>query len=129
VDRNDARFAADVLERRLSGDREAIALLAATEAVRIMAAAVVLKRAAADCLEAQHAALELEAVIRLGGAVCDVECDAGIKKIVDSLRRLADEEPSEPAPCNRFERRRASKVHLTRSQRLRGIRPRDMAIV
>lgn len=101
MDREDVSFAADALERRLSGDREGLHRLATTANVRLMAAASVLKRAGADWPPAVLAALELETIVQLGAEAAAGDPHPDLKKVVDSLRRLA----GEPPPRNRFERR------------------------
>lgn len=105
MDRDDARFVADALDSRISGDREALDRLAASEAVRLMAAAVRVKALAADWPPAYTAALELESIIRLGADAAAGDAHPNLQIFVDKLLELAGEAPRPSS--NRFERRRA----------------------
>lgn len=117
MDREDVSFAADALERRLSGDREGLHRLATTANVRLMAAASVLKRAGADWPPAVLAALELETIVQLGADAAAGDPHPDLKKVVDSLRRLAAE-PALILPRNRFQRRRMAATQLPRRERV-----------
>lgn len=122
VDRDDARFIAAALDSRISGDREALDLLARSDAVALMASAAVLEGAAADWPPAVAGAAELRAIARHGSAAIDAGPPVGLKKLVDSLRKLAGEAPI-AVPRNRAERRAAATIILPRRQRPADVLP------
>jgi hypothetical protein len=122
VDRDDARFVANALDSRISGDRETLDLLASSSFVRLAGAAVRLKDLAADWPPAMIGALELETIAKYGAKAADGDAHPTLQVFVDKLRELAGEKPR-ALPRNRFERRAQAKVTLSRRARLAGLRP------
>lgn len=121
VDRDDARFVADALDSRISGDRGTLDQLAASSFVRLGLSAARVRALAADWDPALRAAAELEAIAKYGAQAADEPAPPNLKIFVDKMRELADEQP--PRPLNRFERRRRSRVILPRSDRVAGRTP------
>jgi hypothetical protein len=117
VDRDDARFVADALDSRISGDREALDRLASSSFVRLGASAARLRALAADWPPALLAVAELETIAMYGGRAADEPAPPNLQIFVDKLRELAAERPQ---PRNRHERRRESKILLPRRARVAG---------
>jgi hypothetical protein len=119
VDRDDARFVADALDSRISGDRETLDRLASTSLVRLMAAAARVRALAAGWPPAIIAAAELESICRYGAKIVD-HADAPTSNLVifvDKLRGLIDEPARPTKPRNRAERR-AAISRLSRDRRI-----------
>jgi hypothetical protein len=121
VDRDDARFVADALDSRISGDRETLDQLAASSFVRLGLSAARVRALAAGWDPALLAAAALEAIAKYGAQSADEPAPPNLKIFVDKMRELAAEQP--PRPLNRFERRRRSRVDLPRSSRVAGRTP------
>jgi hypothetical protein len=119
MDRDDARFVADALDSRISGDRETLDRLASTSFVRLMGSAARVRSLAAGWPPAIVAAAELEAICRFGGKIVD-EHDAPTSNLiifVDKMRGLIDEPVQPTKPRNRAERR-AAISRLSRDRRI-----------
>jgi hypothetical protein len=121
VDRDDARFVADALDSRISGDREALDQLAASSFVRLGASAARLSGLAADWPPALLAVSELKTIAMYGAKAADGPAPPDLQIFVDKLRELAAEPPQQPR--NRHQRRRDSKIHLPRRARVAGRLP------
>lgn len=102
MDRGDAAFVADVLDSRIAGDREALDRLAASSFAALLAAAAIIREKAGDWEPALVAAGELSAIAKGGGSVCDQPPSEYLERFVESMRKLAGEEPK----LNRGARRR-----------------------
>lgn len=86
--------------------------------MQLSAAATAIRKRNTDAWPpATKAALELMAICRCGGGICDDEADPDLQTFVDLLRQLAAEPPA-PVPVNRFERRRLAALSLPRGARL-----------
>jgi hypothetical protein len=118
MDRDDARFVADALACRIAGDREELDRLAASSLMRLSTLAAVIRKGAAAWRPALVGASELMQICKRGANVVDVEPDPELQKLVDSLRRIADEPPA--AVPNRAARRRTV-ANLPRAERRRVI--------
>jgi hypothetical protein len=118
VDRDDARFVADALTSRITGDRDALDALAASSFVELGASAARLQSLAADWPPALLAVSELKTIAMYGAKAADGAAHPDLQIFVDKLRELVAEPPQQPR--NRFERRRAARINLPRKARIAG---------
>lgn len=109
MDRDDARFVADVLERRIEGAAAQLMELRASSLVRLMGAAVRIREVGGDWPPAIIAAAELEEIAKFGAGVLEQPPSPLLPQFVETMRKLADEPAAKP---NRAERRaKAAKLH------------------
>jgi hypothetical protein len=126
MDRDDAAFIADALACRIAGDREGLDRLAASSLMRLSTCATVLRKAAAGWRPAFVGAAELMLICRFGGELAHGDkpdaypIDPELQQLVDSLRKLAGEDPV--VATNRAARR-AGVARLPRPDRRRFIIP------
>lgn len=102
MDRGDAAFVADVLQSRIAGAREDLDRLAASSFAALLAAAAIIKSMADDWEPALVAAAEISAIAKGGSSVCDEPAPELLERFVESMRKLAGEQPK----LNREARRR-----------------------
>lgn len=113
MDREDAAFAVDVLERRISGDRGELDAVAASSLMRLSAIAAHIRHKANAWPPALAAAAELMAIARLGGAVLEHAIAPEIEPFLEAMRKLVDEAPK----ANRqLRRERASRLRSARRE-------------
>jgi hypothetical protein len=123
MDREDAAFVADVLDRRIAGAREDLERLAASSFAALLAAAAIIREKAGDWEPALVAAAELSAIAKGGGSVCDRPPPEYLDRFVESMRKLAGE--GEPK-LNRDARRKLI-AGQPRARRL-SMKARDLVI-
>jgi hypothetical protein len=129
MDRNDAAFVANVLECRIAGARVDLERHAASSFAALLAAAAIIEdrnkptAKEAEWEPARLAALELRAIAKGGGSVCDQPAPALLEPFVEAMRKLAGEKPV----MNRQARQRLI-ASQPRARRL-SLRPRDLVQV
>jgi hypothetical protein len=117
MDRDDAAFVANVLERRIAGARDDLERSAASSFARLLGASAQIRSIAGNWTAAIAAADALSAIAKRGGAVCDDSPSEDLQPFVESMKKLA----AEPPPGrNRAERRRQL-ASLPRKQRIIGV--------
>lgn len=122
MDRDDAAFVANVLERRIEGAREDLERTAASSFAVLLSAAAVIKSKSEGWEPGLVAAAELERIATDRGAVCDAPAPALLQPFIESMRRLADEQPT----MNRADRRKLIAAQ-PRGRRL-SLKPTDLRI-
>lgn len=115
MDRDDAAFVANVLERRIEGAREDLERTVASSFAVLLGAAAVIKSNSEGWEPGLVAAAELERIASDPGSVCDEPAPPLLQPFIDTMRKLAGEEP---AQMNRHARRKLIALQPTRSRRL-----------